>query len=118
LHLDLKPVTYKKALLHGHCHQKAFGVMADVETVLNLVPELDVETIDTGCCGMAGAFGYDANNYATSMAMGELGLLPAVRDADDDVLIVADGTSCRSQVRDGSSREGMHVARVLAAALN
>jgi FAD/FMN-containing dehydrogenase/Fe-S oxidoreductase len=117
LNLTLKPLPEKKALLHGHCHQKAFGLMGDVETVLKLVPELDVQTLDSGCCGMAGAFGYDADNFAVSKAMGEIALLPAVRQADEDTLIVSDGTSCRSQIRDLSSREGMHVARVLERAL-
>jgi len=117
LNLDLKPLPQIKALLHGHCHQKAFGLMGDVETVLSLVPGLDVQTLDTGCCGMAGAFGYDRDNFAISEAMGEIALLPAVRKADDDILIIADGTSCRSQIRDLGSREGFHVARVLAQAL-
>ncbi len=117
LNLTLKPLPEKKALLHGHCHQKAFGLMGDVETVLKLVPELDVKTLDSGCCGMAGAFGYDADNFAVSKAMGEIALLPAVRQTDADTLIVTDGTSCRSQIRDLSSREGMHVARVLERAL-
>ena len=117
LNLGLKPLPQIKALLHGHCHQKAFGLMGDVETVLSLVPGLDVQTLDTGCCGMAGAFGYDRDNFAISEAMGEIALLPAVRKADDDILIIADGTSCRSQIRDLGSREGFHVARVLAQAL-
>jgi FAD/FMN-containing dehydrogenase/Fe-S oxidoreductase len=117
LKLDLKPGTNKKALLHGHCHQKAFGVMSDVQTVLSLIPELDVETIDSGCCGMAGAFGYDAEHYDTSRAMAELSLLPAIRETDKEVLIIADGTSCRSQIKDGTAQKALHVARVLASSL-
>ena len=108
----------KKALLHGHCHQKAFGVMADVEKVLRLVPGIEVETIPSSCCGMAGAFGYEAENEQMSMAMGELNLLPAVRAAPADADIVADGTSCRQQIDAGSGREAVHVARILAAALD
>jgi FAD/FMN-containing dehydrogenase/Fe-S oxidoreductase len=104
----------KKALLHGHCHQKAFDAMGAVEATLRLVPELAVEIIESSCCGMAGAFGYDAATIDVSLKMGELSLLPAVRKAADDVLIVADGTSCRHQIYDGAEREALHVARVLA----
>ena len=117
LHLPLNPIAPKKALLHGHCHQKAFGIMSDVETVLSLIPELEVETIDTGCCGMAGSFGYDAEHYEMSMAMGELSLLPQLRDVEKNVLIIADGTSCRSQIREGASQQSNHVAQVLASSL-
>jgi Fe-S oxidoreductase len=116
--LDLKPAAPKKALLHGHCHQKSFGVMGSVERVLKLVPGLEVETIQSSCCGMAGSFGYDASHYDVSMKMGELSLLPKVRDAAADTLIVADGTSCRHQIHDGAKREAMHVARVLEQALH
>ena len=115
--LALKPLA-TRALLHGHCHQKAFGAMDAVETALRLVPELKVETVDSSCCGMAGAFGYEAEHYETSLAMGELSLLPAVRGADQAVLIVASGTSCRQQIRDGAGRRALHVARVLAEALD
>ena len=91
--------------------------MSAVETVLKLIPGLDVATIESSCCGMAGAFGYDAETIDVSRAMGELSLLPAVRAASGDAIIVADGTSCRQQIRDGAHREAMHVARVLAMAL-
>jgi len=110
--------TKRTALLHGHCHQKSFGAMAAVEAALKLIPGLDVTTIDSSCCGMAGAFGYDADTIDVSRAMGELSLLPAIRAAASDAIIVADGTSCRQQIRDGSGREAVHVARVLAAALS
>ena len=113
LSLPLKPLP-QKALLHGHCHQKAFAAMGAVEGALRLIPELQVETIESSCCGMAGAFGYDADTIDVSLAMGELSLLPAVRKAPADALIVADGTSCRHQIHDGASRVGLHVARVLA----
>ncbi len=115
--LSLKPLPQKTALLHGHCHQKAFGAMPAVERVLKLVPELKVETIESSCCGMAGSFGYDAKHYEVSMSMGELSLLPKVRQSDANALIVADGTSCRHQIRDGAQRDAIHVARVLHAAL-
>ena len=113
----LRPLAGKRALLHGHCHQKAFGVMPALESTLRLVPGLEVETVASSCCGMAGAFGYEAAHYETSMAMGELDLLPAVRAADRDALIVAGGTSCRHQIADGTGRDAWHVARVLEQAL-
>jgi FAD/FMN-containing dehydrogenase/Fe-S oxidoreductase len=107
-----------RALLHGHCHQKAFGVMGAVEKTLRLVPGLEVETIESSCCGMAGAFGYDAGTIDVSLAMGELSLMPAVRDAEPDTLIVADGTSCRHQIADGAGRRARHVAEVIADSLS
>jgi FAD/FMN-containing dehydrogenase/Fe-S oxidoreductase len=117
LKLALKALPQAKAKLHGHCHQKAFGAMGSVSEALALVPGLAVEPIETSCCGMAGAFGYEREHHAVSVAMGELALLPAVRAAGAGTLIVADGTSCRHQIRDGAGREALHVARVLAAAL-
>ena len=117
LALPMRPMEQRRALVHGHCHQKAFGVMPAVERTLRLVPGLAVETVASSCCGMAGAFGYEAEHYETSMAMAELGLLPAVRAADRDTLIVASGTSCRRQIADGAGREAWHVARVLEQAL-
>jgi len=116
LRLPLGPVA-DKALVHGHCHQKSFGAFKSVEQVLRLVPDLNVETIESSCCGMAGAFGYGADTYRASMEMAELSLLPAVRRADDATLIVADGTSCRHQIKDGAARSALHVARVLAMSL-
>jgi Fe-S oxidoreductase len=113
LNLPLGPLP-KKALLHGHCHQKAFDAMSAVESTLRLIPQLSVETIESSCCGMAGSFGYHADTIDVSRKMGELSLLPAVRKAPADALIVADGTSCRHQIFDGSEREAAHVARVLA----
>ena len=117
LRLALKPLPQKRALLHGHCHQKAFAAMTDAERALKLVPGLEVTTIESSCCGMAGAFGYEAAHYDVSMKMGELSLLPAVRKAGADELIVADGTSCRHQIHDGAGRAAIHVARVLERAL-
>jgi Fe-S oxidoreductase len=117
LNLPLKPLRQRRVLVHGHCHQKAFGLMPSVEEVLRWIPELEVELVDSGCCGMAGPFGYEAEHYETSMQMAELSLLPAVREADEQTLIVADGTSCRQQIQDGADRAGLHVARVLEMAL-
>jgi Fe-S oxidoreductase len=88
--------------------------MGTVEAALKLVPDLSVEAIESSCCGMAGAFGYGADTIDVSLRMGELSLLPAVRKAAPDTLIVADGTSCRHQIKDGAGRGALHVARVLA----
>jgi FAD/FMN-containing dehydrogenase/Fe-S oxidoreductase len=109
----LAPVA-ARALLHGHCHQKSFGTMAAVEASLRRVPGLAVETVESSCCGMAGAFGYGADTIDVSLKMAELSLLPAVRAAQADTLVVASGTSCRHQIKDGSGRAPLHVARVLA----
>jgi len=117
LNLTFRKSDESRVLLHGHCHQKAHDVMGPVQSVLELVPELEVEVIESGCCGMAGAFGYQAETYDLSMAMGEASLLPAVRAADADTVVVADGTSCRHQIRDGAGRDAVHVARVLERAL-
>jgi Fe-S oxidoreductase/FAD/FMN-containing dehydrogenase len=117
LQLKLKALPQSTALLHGHCHQKAFDAVKPVQVVLGLIPGLDVKLIESSCCGMAGSFGYEAKHYEVSMKMGELALLPAVRQAGPDTLIVADGTSCRHQILDGAQREALHVARVLEAAL-
>jgi len=116
LNLKLKPVA-QAALLHGHCHQKAFGAMGAVERVLRLVPGLKVETVPSSCCGMAGSFGYEAEHYEVSMRMAEASLLPAVRKASPETLVVADGTSCRNQIEHGAQRQAIHVARVLERAL-
>jgi Fe-S oxidoreductase len=110
--------TRKEVLLHGHCHQKAFDAMRAVERTLGLVPELKVRMVESSCCGMAGTFGYEAKHYDVSMKMAELSLLPAVRTAAPETLIVADGFSCRHQVADGTGRDALHVARVLDLALD
>ena len=107
-----------KVLVHGHCHQKSFGAFKPVEQALRLVPELNVEIIESSCCGMAGAFGYGAETYKGSIDMAELSLLPAVRRAEANTLVVADGTSCRHQIADGTERTALHVARVLAMSLD
>jgi Fe-S oxidoreductase len=112
--LPLAAIGHQRALLHGHCHQKSAGAMGAVETALKLVPGLAVETVDSSCCGMAGAFGYGADTIDMSLKMGELSLLPAVRKAPEDAVVVADGFSCRHQINDGTGREALHVAEVLA----
>jgi FAD/FMN-containing dehydrogenase/Fe-S oxidoreductase len=117
LQLPLGPIA-DQALVHGHCHQKSFGALNSVEQALRLIPELKVATIESSCCGMAGAFGYAADTYRTSIEMAELSLLPAVRGADAGALVIADGTSCRHQIKDGTNRAAIHVARALAMSLD
>ncbi|MGJ4903959.1 FAD-binding and (Fe-S)-binding domain-containing protein [Bradyrhizobium sp. HKCCYLS2058] len=116
LALPLAPLP-GKALLHGHCHQKSFAAFKPVEQVLRLIPELEIETIESSCCGMAGAFGYGAETYEVSLQMAEASLLPAVRKADAATFIVADGTSCRHQIQDGANRGAVHAAQLLAMSL-
>jgi FAD/FMN-containing dehydrogenase/Fe-S oxidoreductase len=117
MRLSLGPVPWKKALVHGHCHQKAFDALAPTEKVLRMIPGLEVAHVASSCCGMAGSFGYHAEHYGISMKMAEAGLLPAVRAAGADTVVVADGTSCRHQIHDGAARESVHVAVVLHAAV-
>jgi len=114
--LPLHRLPEVRALLHGHCHQKAFGAMPAVTRALALVPGLDVQTVAGSCCGMAGTFGYQAQNFDVSMAMAEKHLLPAVRKTSSDVLLVADGFSCQHQIQGATGRRAMHVAAVLEAA--
>jgi Fe-S oxidoreductase len=114
--LPLAQQSGRVAYLHGHCHQKAFGVMGALETVLGAIPGLEVRTIEGGCCGMAGGFGYEADKIEVSLAMAELSLFPALRKAAVRDLVVANGTSCRHQIADGLGRQALHVARVLDAA--
>ncbi|MGO8918626.1 MAG: FAD-binding and (Fe-S)-binding domain-containing protein [Stellaceae bacterium] len=116
LTLDLKPLP-GKAVLHGHCHQKAFDVARAGVAALTLVPGLEVETFDSTCCGMAGAFGYEAEHYDMSLAIGELGVLPKMRAAPPDALLVASGTSCRHQIADAAGRVALHPAVILERAL-
>jgi FAD/FMN-containing dehydrogenase/Fe-S oxidoreductase len=111
--LPLRALPEQSALLHGHCHQKAFNTVGAVETALRLIPGLTVRTFDSTCCGMAGAFGYEAEHYDMSMKIGELAVLPTIRATTADTLIVAGGTSCRHQIADGAERRAEHVARVL-----
>jgi FAD/FMN-containing dehydrogenase/Fe-S oxidoreductase len=105
------------ARVHGHCHQKAFGAFPDALAMLRLIPKLSAQPIASSCCGMAGTFGYQAETEATSRAMAEAGLLPAIRAAAEHDYIVADGTSCRHQIRDLSGREPIHSVRLMARAL-
>ena len=101
------------ALLHGHCHQKAFGTVGATVKALRLIPGLQVETFDSTCCGMAGSFGYEAEHHEISVKIGELGVLPRMRSAPSDTLLAANGTSCRHQIADAAGREARHLVRIL-----
>ena len=116
LHLSFKAMP-QHMLVHGHCHQKAFGAMKPMRKVLGLIPELQVEWIESSCCGMAGAFGMEAEHYEVSMQMAELSLLPQIRATQDSTLLVANGTSCRHQIKEGASRQAQHLAQILYANL-
>lgn len=111
------PQLAAKAMLHGHCHQKAIIKMQAEESVLKNIG-LDFHSLDSGCCGMAGTFGFEKDKYDISIQIGELVLLPAVRDAASDTLIIADGFSCREQIAQTTGRRSLHVAEVIAMALN
>jgi Fe-S oxidoreductase len=114
--LALKPMA-ATAHVHGHCHQKSFGAFPDALAALKRVPELIVKPIASSCCGMAGSFGYQSETQDVSRAMAEAGLMPSVRAAAAEDIIVADGTSCRHQIRDLSGREAIHSVRLLDRAL-
>jgi FAD/FMN-containing dehydrogenase/Fe-S oxidoreductase len=111
--LPLAAMPGQTVLLHGHCHQKAFGTAGAAAKALQLIPELTVETFDSTCCGMAGSFGLEAEHYEVSMTMGELGVLPKMRAAPPETLLAACGTSCRHQIAEGAGRESRHIVRIL-----
>ncbi len=110
-HFRLPPLN-RKAIVHGHCHHKSIMKMTDEEEVLGNLG-VDYEQPAPGCCGMAGSFGFEKEKYETSIAIGELELLPAVRKAPDDYLIIADGFSCREQIAQCTGRKTMHLAEVI-----
>ncbi|PYX66879.1 MAG: FAD-binding oxidoreductase [Acidobacteria bacterium] len=110
------PQLSKKVLLHGHCHHKAIMKMKDEESLLRKVG-VDLQSLDSGCCGMAGAFGFEKDNYNVSLAVGERVLLPAVRQATPETLIISDGFSCREQILQTTGRKALHLAEVLQLAL-
>lgn len=114
IELALKPLEGRRVLLHGHCHQKAFDALTPAIRLLERIPGLQTRLIQSSCCGMAGAFGYDAKTLKVSMTMAESGLLPAIRESRREDWVVADGTSCRHQILDGAERRAVHLATVLA----
>jgi Fe-S oxidoreductase len=103
--------------LHGHCHQKALSSVASSVRVLSLPENYLVDVIPSGCCGMAGSFGYEKEHYDISMKIGELVLFPAVRNSKDETIIAAPGTSCRHQIKDGTGKKALHPVEVLYDAL-
>jgi Fe-S oxidoreductase len=107
----------KQIKLHGHCHQKALSQISATVKILSLPPQYQVDLIPSGCCGMAGSFGYEAEHYDLSMKVGELVLFPSVRASAEDVLIAATGTSCRHQILDGTARRAFHPVEILWSAL-
>jgi Fe-S oxidoreductase len=108
----------QKIKLHGHCHQKALSSINWTQKLLSLPSNYAVEVIPSGCCGMAGSFGYEVEHYEVSQQVGELVLFPAVRKADTDTLIAAPGTSCRHQIADGTGRKAKHPVEILWEAIN
>jgi Fe-S oxidoreductase len=110
------PAMARKALVHGHCHQKSVMKMTDEEAVLRRLG-VDYEMPSPGCCGMAGAFGFEKEKYAVSLAIGELELLPAVRKTPDDWLLIANGFSCREQIQQCTGRRALHLAEVIQMAM-
>jgi Fe-S oxidoreductase len=112
----LRPLA-RTAVVHGHCHQKAFGAMPAVMRALSGIPGLDATVVESSCCGMAGTFGYEREHYDISMRMAERDLLPAVRAAAPETLVITDGMSCKHQIAHGADRRALHVAEVYAEAL-
>lgn len=115
---ELFTTKTKKIKLHGHCHQKALSSMNWTQKMLSLPANYSVEVIPSGCCGMAGSFGYEVEHYEISQQIGELVLFPAVRNTDSETIIAAPGTSCRHQISDGTGRKAKHPAEILWEALN
>lgn len=113
--LNLQP-SNKPVLFHGHCHQKPFAAVTPALELLKLIPNANPKLIESSCCGMAGSFGYEAEHIEISKQMAEASLLPTIRNAPD-TWVVADGTSCRHQITDGTHQEAVHIARILAAHL-
>lgn len=109
--------TSREVLLHGHCHQKALAGTQAVRQILSLPPGYSVSEVDSGCCGMAGSFGYEKEHYTISKSMAERRLLPAVNASDEETIVVAPGFSCRHQIKDGTHRTALHPAQVLREAI-
>jgi Fe-S oxidoreductase len=117
LNRELFSIEQRQVKLHGHCHQKALSSLVHTKKMLSLLKNYDVRIIPSGCCGMAGSFGYEEEHYEVSMQIGELVLFPTVRQQPEDVLIAAPGTSCRHQIKDGTGRKALHPIEILYNAL-
>jgi len=115
LHSELFNTPAEKQLIkvHGHCHQKALSSMVPSKKILTALPNTEVHMIPSGCCGMAGSFGYEAEHYDISMKIGELVLFPTVRQQPEEVIIAAAGTSCRHQIKDGTGRKSKHPVEII-----
>jgi FAD/FMN-containing dehydrogenase/Fe-S oxidoreductase len=111
------PTLKRKALVHGHCHHKAVFGTSDEEKLLAQM-SVDAQLLDSGCCGLAGSFGFEQHHYEISMKIGERVLLPKIREAAADTLIISDGFSCREQIMHGTRRHGLHLAEVIQMALH
>ena len=107
----------EKILVHGHCHQKALVGMGPALEVLRSIEACNVSEIPSGCCGMAGSFGYETEHYDVSMKIGEETLFPTIRDESGEFVVVAEGTSCRQQIEHGTGKRARHLVEVLADAL-
>ena len=107
-----------RALFHGHCQHKALALDGSPADPLRSLVGIQLEELDAGCCGMAGAFGYEREHYDLSLAMGERVLLPAVRATEPTTRVIADGFSCRCQIENGTGRRALHSAEILAEALD
>ena len=117
LKADQFHIESKEIKIHAHCYQKALGQPSDTFSILNLPKNYSVRLMNTGCCGMAGSFGYEKEHYEVSMKVGEERLFPSIRNTSEDVIIAANGTSCRHQIKDGTQRESYHPISILRAAL-
>jgi Fe-S oxidoreductase len=118
--IDLSQFKKQEGLikLHGHCQQKALSTLTHTKKILTGMGGYQVQLIPSGCCGMAGSFGYEKEHYDISMQIGELVLFPTIRKQSDDVIIAAPGTSCRHQIKDGTGRKALHPVEILWGALN
>ena len=117
MEFDFISLGERKAFFHGHCHQKASGVMNFTVNALQKIPGSKLEVIEAGCCGMAGSFGYQKKTSQIANKIGELDLLPQVRAIEEKALIAASGTSCRHQIRTKTGREALHPIRIIRDAL-
>ena len=103
--------------LHGHCQQKAMSSVVHTKKILSLPQNYEVQLIPSGCCGMAGSFGYEKEHYEISMKIGDLVLFPTIKKQNEEVIIAATGTSCRHQIHDGTGRKALHPVEILWGAL-